>query len=223
MARQLPLPLEIRPALARGDFIVAPANETAVRFIDRWPNWPAPVAVLHGPSGSGKSHLVEAWSVKSDAQIFRATSLPVVATAPIAVEDVDQAPTSEDRDRALLALLDGAAGGEPRALLLTARKPPAEWPTTIGDLASRLAAVLAFPLWAPDDKLLGGLAHKLFADRQLRVSKTAVSRILKTLERTPEAIHAFVAEADAKALAERRAVSERLVSELLEQRETSRV
>lgn len=218
MARQLPLPLEIRPALARGDFIVAPANETAVRFIDRWPNWPAPVAVLYGPSGSGKSHLVEAWSVISDAQVFRATSLPVATAVPIAIEDVDQAPASEERDRALLALID-AAGNEPRALLLTARGPPAEWPTMLGDLSSRLAAVLAFPLWAPDDKLLGGLAHKLFADRQLKVSKAAVSRILKTLERTPAAIHAFVAAADAKALAERRPVSERLVSELLDARE----
>ena len=219
MPRQLPLPLEIRPALARGDFIVAPANETAVRFIDRWPNWPAPIAVLHGPSGSGKSHLVEAWSVISDAQIFRATALPALGPAAIAIEDVDQAQPSEERDRALLALLDGASAGEPRALLLTARRPPKEWPTAIGDLASRLAAVLAFPLWAPDDKLLSGLAHKLFADRQLRVSKTAVARILKTLERTPEAIHAFVAEADATALAERRPVSERLVSELLDARE----
>jgi len=219
MARQLPLPLETRPALARGDFIVAPANETAVHFIDRWPNWPAPIAALHGPQGSGKSHLVEAWSLKSDAQIFRATSLPVAATAPIAIEDVDQAPATEERDRALLALLDGAASGEPRALLLTARKPPTEWQTTIGDLASRLAALLAFPLWAPDDNLLGGLAHKLFADRQLRVSKTSVARILKKLERTPAAIHAFVAEADAKALAERRSMSERLISELLDTRQ----
>ena len=219
MPRQLALPLEVRPALARGDFIVAPANETAVRFIDRWPHWPAPVAVLHGPQGSGKSHLVEAWAVMSGAQIFRAASLPVAAALAVAIEDVDQAPPSEARDRALLALLDDAGGGETHALLLTARTAPNTWPVVIADLASRLAALLAFPLWAPDDKLLGGLAHKLFADRQLRVSGAAVARILRTLERTPAAIHAFVAEADAKALAERRPVNERLVSELLDGRD----
>lgn len=219
MPRQLALPLEIRPALARGDFIVAPANETAVRFIDRWPHWPVPVAVLHGPQGSGKSHLVEAWSAMSDAQIFRAASLPVPLSAAIAIEDVDQAPANETRDRALLALLDGAHGGQPHALLLTARSAPNAWPVAVADLASRLAALLAFPLWAPDDGLLGALTRKLFSDRQLQVSDAVVMRMLRALERTPAAIHAFVAEADAKALAERRSVSERLVSELLEARE----
>jgi chromosomal replication initiation ATPase DnaA len=217
--RQLALPLETRPALARGDFIVAPANETAVRFIDRWPEWPVPVAVLYGPEGSGKSHLVEAWSVISSAQIFRAVSMPVAADAALVVEDVDRAPASEARDRALLALLDGASSGQPRALLLTGRAAPGAWPVAMDDLKSRLASLLAFPLWVPDDQLLGALTRKLFADRQLHVSDAVVARILRALERTPAAIRAFVAEADAKALAERRPVSERLVSELLSGRE----
>ncbi len=219
MPRQLALPLETRPALARGDFLVAPANETAVRFIDRWPQWPVPVAVLFGPAGSGKSHLVEAWSVMSGAQVFRAASLPVEASLALAIEDVDHAPASEARDRALLALLDGAGSGQPRALLLTGRTAPNTWSVSIEDLKSRLAAVLAFPLWAPDDQLLGALTRKLFADRQLQVTDAVVTRILRALERTPAAIHAFVAEADAQALAERRPISERLVSELLSGRE----
>ncbi len=59
---QLVLPLETRPALGREDFIVAPANREAVAFIDAFPDWPTSVAALHGPDGSGKSHLAAAWA-----------------------------------------------------------------------------------------------------------------------------------------------------------------
>ena len=39
---QLSLDLGQRPALDREDFLVAPSNETAVAWIDRWPDWPGP-------------------------------------------------------------------------------------------------------------------------------------------------------------------------------------
>ncbi len=59
---QLVLPLEVRSATGRADFIVAPGNQAAVTFIDSFPNWVAPAAVLHGPPASGKSHLAAVWA-----------------------------------------------------------------------------------------------------------------------------------------------------------------
>ena len=44
----------VRPALGREDFLVAPCNEAAVAWLDRWPDWPGPALVIHGPPGSGK-------------------------------------------------------------------------------------------------------------------------------------------------------------------------
>ena len=41
-AIQLPLDLGHRPALGREDFLVAPSNQGAVAWIDRWPDWPGP-------------------------------------------------------------------------------------------------------------------------------------------------------------------------------------
>ena len=57
MPSQLVLPLQTRAALGRADFLVAPGNAQGVAFIDSWPAWPAPAAVLYGPPASGKSHL----------------------------------------------------------------------------------------------------------------------------------------------------------------------
>ena len=71
-------------------------------------------------------------------------------------------------------------------------------------------------MWSPDDKLLSALVTKHFADRQLEVTEGVVRRIVTHVERTPEAVAAFVARADRKALAERRPVTDRLVLELIE-------
>ena len=65
---QLILDLGHRPALGREDFLVAPANQTAVAWIDRWPDWPGPVLALSGPPGCGKSHLLQVWRAMSGAR-----------------------------------------------------------------------------------------------------------------------------------------------------------
>jgi hypothetical protein len=48
------------------------------------------------------------------------------------------------------------------------------------------------------------------------VTDAIVKRLLVHVERTPKAISAFVARIDDKALAEKRAVSERLVMDLID-------
>lgn len=205
----------MRAAQGRGDFIVAPCNETAVRFIDRWPDWPAPAA-LYGPQGCGKSHLVGAWLAVSKGECVAAAQLTragLPRSATVAIEDVDSAH-NEERDRALLALFERSHG----TLLLTGTRAPAEWPSAIADLKSRFASLLAFPMWAPADALLGAIARKLFADRQLEVPDAVIARMLAALERTPGAVADFVARADRKALSERRKITEKLVSELLDEK-----
>lgn len=215
MVSQLTLSWELSPALGRSDFIVGTGNREAVTFIDTWPNWQAPVAI-HGPTGSGKSHLVAAWAAASDAKILTATALNLETVATlgpreaIAVEDVDRALPSDIRDRAIFALFER---GMP--FLLTGREPAALWPTVLPDLASRFAAVLAFPIWAPDDALLAAIARKLFADRQLQVPEAVISQMIVSLERSPAAIRDFVARADARALAEKRPVTTALIRDLL--------
>ncbi|MEI9991532.1 MAG: hypothetical protein WDM86_15995 [Rhizomicrobium sp.] len=212
MPSQLPLPLPAKPALGRADFIVAPANAEAVAFIDSFPRWTAPAGALYGPSGSGKSHLVGAWAKAAGALVVPAATLSegFVATLEqgraVAVEDVD----SGVNEAALFALFH-----HPGPLLLTGREPPAAWPAALPDLKSRFAALLAFPLWAPDEALLTQLTRKLFTDRQLAVPDPVIMRILRSVERSPAAVRDFVARADARALAEKRPVSVALVGEVL--------
>jgi chromosomal replication initiation ATPase DnaA len=217
MTGQLALPFGSRPALGREDFIVAPCNAQAVRFIERWPDWPARAAVIFGPRDSGKTHLAHIFCDLSGAPLVSEPELATFdlgespADSAIAMELEDWAADSE-RERRLFALLERPSG----TLLLTARTPPQKWMTSLGDLRSRFDSLLSFPLWAPDDTLLTALIRKHFADRQLVAADNVVKRLLRHVERTPQSIAAFIARLDEKALAERRAVGERLVMELIE-------
>jgi len=208
---QLVLPLEVRSASGRDDFIVASGNQQAVAFIDSWPGWPAPAAALYGPAASGKSHLAAVWAQKAGAQIIAAADLlDGVPDGPLVVEDVG----ADVAEALLFALLERGA-----PLLITSQLAPSDWPQkfnmALPDLGSRARALLAFPLWAPDEALLMGLAVKLFTDRQLQVPENVVLHMVRSLERSPGAVRDFVARADAAALAQKRPINLSLIKDLL--------
>ena len=204
---QLVLPLETRSAFGRADFIVVAANQQAVAFIDSWPGWPAAAAALYGPPASGKSHLAAVWAARSGAVVLEAAALEAgVPDGPLVVENVGPATA----EAPLFALLERGA-----PLLLTAQIAPAEWPFALPDLKSRAKALLAFPLWAPDEALLMGLAVKLFADRQVQVPESVVRHMIGALERSPSAIRDFVARADAAAFSAGRPITLSLIKDLM--------
>ena len=138
LGRQRTFDWGVRPALGREDFLVAPCNEAAVAWLDRWPDWPGPALVIHGPPGSGKSHLAEVWRRRSGAEIVPAARLaeaePDGGGAPALVIDGLGGPLDE---RALLHTYNAIAERDGH-LLLTASAPPARWPLALPDLASRL-------------------------------------------------------------------------------------
>ena len=218
MAGQLVLPFGVQAAFKRETFITAPCNQAALAFVERWPDWPQKAAALHGPSGSGKSHLAAIWAEASGARSIAANELTPEAVefpndgAAFVIEDMDHEAPNAARDHALLSLFDRPG----LWLLLTGRTAPSQWPVAVSDLTSRLVSMVALPVWAPDDALLSALVRKHFADRQLDPSEAVVRRIITHVERTPAAVAAFVARADAKAMAEKRAVTERLIAELLD-------
>jgi chromosomal replication initiation ATPase DnaA len=216
LPKQLPFSFRPRIALRREDFVPSLASAPALAFIDTWPNWPVPAAALHGPSGSGKSHLVAIWAARSHAQVFGISELfnkRWYPDRPLVVEDVDSVAPDEKRDRFLFNLLEHAQASVPT--LFTGREPPGAWKTTLPDLASRFSALLAFPLWAPDDEMLATIARKLFNDRQLAVPDAVIGKMVTSLERSPAAIRDFVSRADEQALAEGRGVTLALVREML--------
>ena len=214
MPAQLVLPLEPDNAMTRADFIVAPGNARALAFLESFPDWVSPAAVLWGPSASGKTHLARIWAERAGAALFDARTLRVAAAGPAVVENIDSACEGEGafaHEPALFAMLEQGA-----PLLLTGRSMPDFWPVSLPDLASRFRALLAFELGAPDEALLMTLAVKLFADRQLNIPESVVTHLVRTLERSPAALRDFIQRADSAALAEKKPVNLQLIRALLE-------
>ena len=218
IGRQGTLDWGVRPALEREDFLVAPCNAAAVAWLDRWPDWPGPALVIHGPPGSGKSHLAEVWRGRSGAGSVDAVALardaPCGGQAPAALV-VDGLGGAID-ERALLHAYNSVAerGGH---LLLTALAQPARWPLTLPDLVSRLRVAPAVAIGLPDDALLSALMLKLFADRQIAVTPEVPAYAAPRIERTFEAVASLVERLDRAALAEGRPVTVPLVRAVLAQ------
>jgi chromosomal replication initiation ATPase DnaA len=214
--RQLVLALDHATSFAREDFLAGPSNAAALALIERWPDWPDRVMALVGPEGSGKTHLASIWAEASGARVLSArllgdADLPAaLATGALVLEDLE--PDGLD-ERALFHLLN-LAREEGAYLLITARTAPAAFQVTIRDLGSRLRAVPAVMLAAPDDALLRALIVKLAADRQLVVDEALVNYLGNRIERSFAAARAAVARLDEEALRRQRPVTRALAAEL---------
>ncbi|MGL4541955.1 MAG: chromosomal replication initiator DnaA, partial [Polymorphobacter sp.] len=177
--RQLPLPLAYRSADGEGDFFVSAANAAAVDWLDQWPAWPLPCALIIGPPASGKSHLARIFARRTGAEV------------------ADDADTAEPE--ALFHRWNAATPAVP--LLMTATRPPRDWPRQLADLGSRLAATPQLRIAAPDDALLAALLAKQFRDLGLRVPPDVFDYVMARTERSFDGVAAVVARLDAAALA----------------------
>ena len=219
-AGQIPLPLPHRVSRLGEDFLVAPCNEDAVRWIDLWPDWPGPTLSVVGPVGSGKTHLASVWAAASGARFLDHQSFLAAGpgdreeTGPLIIDDAHLLMAGEAGERALFHLLNRVHGLKGR-ILLTGTAPPARWPVVLRDLSSRLGAIPVAEIGLPDDGLIAGLLVKLFADRQIKVGADVIRFMTARMERSFEAARTLVDTLDRSALATGRAVTIPLVRDVL--------
>jgi len=213
---QLPLPLTHRPAQGREDFLVSDSNAVAVTWIDRWPEWPQPVAILVGPTGSGKSHLADVWRTRAkalpcEAQALREEDVPdLLATKALVVENLHQLRDPE----ALFHLLNFARETQ-SSLLITSAESPSALRFTLPDLMSRLNAAPQVQLHAPDDMLLIQLIAKHFADRGVHATPTMLEYISNRIDRSAHAARDVVQRIDMHALSHGKRLNMSVIRDVL--------
>lgn len=213
--RQLPLPLPVRSEQGAADFLVTDSNREALRWLDRWPDWPGGSLLLHGPEASGKTHLASIWAARAGADVVAAKHVSLdralTLARPLAIDDIDGA----SQPNVLFHLLN-TARAHGLSLLLVAKLPATAWTTGLADLDSRLRALPGVRLTAPDDALLSGLAVKLFADRQIIVPDAVLAYMLPRLERSCAAVAAAVSALDEAALVQKRPITVPLARAVLQ-------
>lgn len=213
-SRQPPLMIPVRPAYDEAGFLDAASNEAARTWLGRTELWPDRRLALWGAADHGKTHLLRIWAARTGADVREGPDLagfPEMASpAGVAVDDADRA------DEAALLHLLNTARDLGRPVLLAARSPPAHWPIGLRDLASRLRAITAVEVEAPDDDLLRRLLMHWLTERRLVAREALHGRLLLRLPRSPSVLRAAVDRLDHEALASRRrSVTPEMVREAL--------
>ena len=214
MVSQLRLSLKRPTAHTREAFVSGRCNAHALAALDAWPAWPGGALALVGPEGSGKTHLARDWALRTKATILDRAAVDIAAAAgrPALLEDVDRGLDGE----ALFHLINQAQR-EGASLLLTARKPPAQWEASVPDLRSRLNALLVAEIEAPDDAVLTGVLEKFFRERNIRPHDDVYPYLLRRMERSIRGAEEIVRRLDETDHELMRPVSRVLAREVLEE------
>jgi chromosomal replication initiation ATPase DnaA len=214
--RQIPFDLGHQPGRSRDDLVVTSANREAVALIDAWPHWPAPVVVLAGPAGAGKTHLASVWRERAEAVALEAGRISpslagLPARRPVLVDPADSGPLDE---QGLFHLINAVRSGGTQ-LLLTARRFAPAWGVRLPDLASRLKAAATVEIHEPDDELLAAVVTKLFADRQVEVEPHVVQFLVRRMERSLSTAIAVVDRLDRAALESKTRITRTLAAQTM--------
>lgn len=216
--RQAALPLTLPARMGRADFVPSACNANALALLGA--PLPGGRLVLHGPEGSGKTHLGRIWADARGAAPLSTAALAgadlpaIVAQRAVWLDDGAQVADSHAAQTALFHLLN-MAQAQDAEVLLAARVPARDWGITLPDLASRLGASAHVALAPPDDALLAAVLAKLFSDRQVAISDRLIPYLLPRMERSLAAAQQLVARLDAEALARGKPIGRALASELM--------
>ena len=207
--KQLPLDLGFRSTMGRTDFLIGDSNMDAVGWIDRWPQWGAPMLCIQGPPASGKSHLCSVWQRQSKAAFINPENLVKLSAqeifesgTAIAIDGLDPWLGEREAETTLFHLYN-MLREEQRTMLITMRMAPSSSDFAIPDLASRFRAAPVVTIQSPDDALLSALLVKQFADRQLKIPAEVLTYIVPRMDRSFAAARELVLLADRMALAEK--------------------
>jgi DnaA family protein len=169
-----------------------------------------PVIYLWGEAGTGKSHLLAAWSALT--QAHDSTPLPEPPVASLAVDDADRL-SPEDQIR-LFNLINAAREGTGQ-ILASGPVPPGQ----LGlrpDLATRLAQGLVFRLSPLSDADKISALNIRAEARGLRLPEEVVRYLLTQCRRDLPNLLAIVDALDTYSLSRKRPVSLPLLKEILQ-------
>jgi len=195
---QIPLNLRPQGRQSFSNFNVTSGNEAAVAMLRARDRWPSAALLLLGPTGSGKSHLGQAWQSDFGGEF--------IDTA----HEVDETTLFDAINRAL--------AGQSSGLLLASSISPKAWGVAMPDLQSRLFSMPTLNLTEHDEESLEPILRQLFGQVGREVSQDVVSFVLQQTERSVEALRELVHELDVEAGSKKADLTKVFVAKYLRKR-----
>lgn len=228
--QQLPLGVRLRVSARFSTFQVGANGMVAAELAEVAAGAGPRVLWLHGPPGSGRTHLLQAACAAAGERGAIAAYLPLASVGDadtlaglesldlVCLDDLEAALGRADWERALFVLHHELLerGGR---LVLAASGPPALAPVVLPDLASRLAAASVLALRPLPETALGEALVARAAAQGLELPEDTLGYLLRRAPRDFAALCRLLDEIDTAALAAQRRLTVPLVREVLERQD----
>jgi len=222
---QLTLPFTITPRFTFDNLVIHAGNDTAIKTIKKVygeGNKPYPPLLLHGPHGTGKTHVVRALAqLLTDKEALEwpaAQSVIIDSPRPeshelmdlsnrlsderhglavIVIDDLHSAAVNHEAE--FLNLFNKATAREV-PLILTSLQPPSELFTDDLHLRSRVSSGLVFGLEPPEDPIRILILDKVARDRNVRLPQDVALYLVNHKSRSLADLTVILQKIDSRSL-----------------------
>lgn len=214
--QQTILKFENNPSFKDSDYFVSECNRQAYDNLFKWPKWDSKLINLVGPKGSGKSHLLEIFSIKNN--FLKVNSLAeikkkletIIKYDKLIMDDINQID-----EKVFFSILDNYISNN-KFLIISTIDSLLTYKFKLADLKSRITLFHKYEIYQPNDKMIYFLIQKFLSDRQIKIKKDLITHIIKKIDRSYNRIMKFIDQIDRQSLSNNKKIDYKLINNILD-------
>ena len=198
------------------DFFVSSNNFEAYKLIESWPNWSNKWINIYGPTGCGKTHLINILKNKLklteiDAKNFDSkVNIQLENYQCLVIENFE----NNINENLLYSSINHIKQLD-KCIIITSRKSIRDLNAKLSDLKSRFDSFLNLSINLPTDDMIIVIISKNFSDKQIDLNNRNLEFILKNIERSYEKISKFIKDIDDISLSTGKSININLIKKVL--------
>ena len=216
MSQQLIFNFPFKKNYLSQDFYVSENNFKAFKLIENWPNWPSRLVNIFGPTGCGKTHLINILKSKIQSMIILAKDVNAETLTKYKIKEcliIDNFDNNI-QENTLYSIINLALQDN-KYLIISSKISLKGFETKLEDLKSRLKSFVDIGIDLPTDDMIRVILAKNFSDKQIQISEKNIEFILKNIERSYEKINLFSNSIDGLSLAKAQPINLQLIKKVL--------
>ena len=216
MSEQLIFNFPFKKNYLQQDFYVSENNFSAFKLIESWPKWPSRLVNIFGPTGCGKTHLINILKSKIQSMLILAKDVNAETLTRykikecLIIDDFD----NNIKENILYSIIN-LAFQDNKYLIISSKVSLKKFETKLDDLKSRFQSFVEIGINLPTDDMIRVILTKNFSDKQIQISEKNIEYILKNIERSYEKINSFSSSIDGLSLAKARPINLQLIKKVL--------
>tara|TARA_B100001123_G_scaffold167807_1_gene193178 strand:- start:402 stop:1070 length:669 start_codon:yes stop_codon:yes gene_type:complete len=216
MSEQLIFNFPFKKNYLQQDFYVSENNFSAFKLIESWPKWPSRLVNIFGPTGCGKTHLINILKSKIQSIFILAKDVNAETLTQykikecLIIDDFD----NNIKENILYSIIN-LAFQDNKYLIISSKVSLKKFEIKLDDLKSRFQSFVEIGINLPTDDMIRVILTKNFSDKQIQISEKNIEYILKNIERSYEKINSFSSSIDGLSLAKARPINLQLIKKVL--------